>query len=111
MRYLKSLLFIGLLSICAFQANANVSTFTTIEEVVPPGVIDVVIEGRIVIIRNTSAAHVVTFVSNSEGQIVHETIIGSYTTIKLSDLSSGVYKITAIVPTTGREVSNTIIIK
>lgn len=112
MRYLKSILFISLLSICAVQANANILTTTVVEKVMPPKhIIEVIDQGKVILISSAIDDNIVVFLTNSEGQTIYENTLTSYNTIKLSNLPSGVYKLSAFVITTGDGVSKTIIIK
>ncbi|MFK7947524.1 MAG: hypothetical protein AB8G11_08045 [Saprospiraceae bacterium] len=107
MRYLKSVLFIALVSVFAVQANASVllPTSISLNEVVPEHIIELVSEGRSIIElvsegRNLQITNIVdenVFVSlkNSVNDIVYQDILTANTTVTLSALSSGSYELKA----------------
>lgn len=95
MRYLKSVLFIVLVSVFAVQANANVLLPTSLKKEVkaPNNIIEVIFEGRNVQVRNNSNEDItVTLTCSVNGEIYNSTLSAD-NSVTLSDLAPGQYEL------------------
>lgn len=99
MRYFKSVLFIALALFFAAQTNAN-SIFPTVEKITEKStIIDVIVEGRSIQVKNKSAQSVMIILRDNLSTIIYEGIISPNSTIELSNLPLDTYSFNTISQT------------
>lgn len=109
MRYLKSVLFIVLVSVFAVQANANVLLPSSLTEVkVPNTIIEEIQEGRNVHVTNTTNESIILRLISAVNGEIYSTILSANNTITLSNLAPDEYKLVGIAAS-GSEIVSIII--
>ncbi len=111
MRYLKSILVIGLLSVGAFQSNANVFMTTAVEAVSPKTIIEIIHEGRNIQITNIYTSIVMVTVVKVGSGTIYDNTLSVYESVTLSNLARGTYIVTGTSVTTGETVTTQVIIE